>query len=234
MNNLFVASENSIRFRPWHGELGWEVMTWIPFLRKRAADYSVIVASSYAEMRPLYQDFVTIYWPHEIPARGLDYPKMYRVDGKHLKYGKNGLVDFDVAIHARNIRRKANINYKKWLAVITGLRHLSVAWIGSKEDTYLPQHGIDCRGIAMDNLVDLLASSKIVVGVSSGVMHLAAACGANLVCWGDNRTYFGETLEKRYKETWNPHRVSVQWLTANDWQPEPIKILKRIEKGLET
>jgi hypothetical protein len=58
---------------------------------------------------------------------------------------------------------------------------------------------------------------------------MAAACGANLVVWGDDRTYFGETLEKRYKMTWNPFEVRVGWITASDWQPDPVVIIKKIE-----
>ena len=80
--------------------------------------------------------------------------------------------------------------------------------------------------------MDRMARAKLVVGVSSGIMHLAAACGTNIVVWGDRRTYFNETLEQRYKITWNPFNVKVGWLTADDWQPEPKEIIKKIREML--
>jgi ADP-heptose:LPS heptosyltransferase len=89
---------------------------------------------------------------------------------------------------------------------------------------------MDLRGIGMESLCDIISAARLVIGVSSGVMHLAAACGADLVVWGDDRTYYNETLEKRYKETWNPHHVNVQWITG--WQPGPHIIINAIEKGL--
>ena len=234
MENLFATSKKTIRFKPWIGELGWEIMSWIPFCRLRAQDYEQVIVSGYKGMEPLYNDFVTEYNPHNIEGRGLDYPKMYRVNGVHKQYGKaeQALVKYDILIHARGIRRKANINYKGWDLIAGYLETHKIAWVGGSRDNYEPAAGSDLRGISMQDLVDTISAAKLVVGVSSGIMHLAAACGTDLVVWGDDRTYFSETLERRYKETWNPHNVNVNWITAKDWQPVPAIIINAIEKGL--
>jgi len=224
-----------ITFIPWYGELGWEIMSWAPTCRKLALDYEQIIVSSFEGMGPLYADFATEFRPHDRTNRGLDYPKAYRPDGIYYRYGRaeNATIAQDVLIHARGISRKNSINYRQWPELagrISGLA-LTSAFIGTKTDLRVPGH-IDFRGIELQKLMDRIARAKLVIGVSSGIMHLAAACGTDLVIWGDSRTYFSETLERRYKETWNPFNVKVGWLTAEDWQPEPKEIIKKIEQML--
>lgn len=223
---------NEISFVKWQGELGWEIMRWVPYCRYQALGYQKVSCSSFIDMRYLYKDFCTEFRPHD-GRRGLDYPKMYRLpQGVHVKYGaaEKSHKKYDVLIHARGISRKANINYQHWIKIMGGMAHINFACIGSKDDQCC---GVDCTNLPLDKLCNLISAAKLVIGCSSGVMHLAAACGTDLVCWGDDRTYFNETLEKRYKQTWNPHHVNVNWITAKDWQPEPSQILKAIEKGLQ-
>lgn len=226
-----------IEFPAWYGELGWEVMTWIPVLRRQARDYDAVIATSFAGMGPLYADFVSEFREHNQTNRSLCYPKAYRIIGDHIRYGdpSKALAVFDVLIHARGITRKNAINYRRW-AELGELFHRcpwSIGWIGSPADQALPACGFDLRGRPLDSLIDIIAGSRCVIGVSSGLMHLAAACGTDLVVWGDRRTYFGETLETRYKQTWNPHNVAVGWIDADDWQPEPGQIISQIERMLE-
>lgn len=224
-----------IKFQPWHGELGWEVMTWVPFCRKLSLNYDRVLASSFCRMAPLYDDFVTEFQPHNGIDRSLDYPKMYRPDGIYHQYGKpeKATICQDILIHARGIRRKSSINYQRWpeLAEMITKLALTTAFIGTKDDQHVPGY-IDFRGIDLQKLMNRIARAKLVIGASSGIMHLAAACGTDLMVWGDDRTYFGETLETRYKMTWNPFNVRVGWITANDWQPKPKEVVKKIVQML--
>lgn len=225
----------AIEFVPWYGELGWEIMSWVPFCRKKALNYDRVIASSFGGMAPLYADFATEFRPHDKTNRGLDYPKMYRPDGIYYKYGRPGkaMIVQDVLLHARGIGRKSSINYRQWPELaerISGMA-LTSAFIGTKNDQLVLGY-YDYRGIDLQKLMDRIARAKMVIGVSSGIMHLAAACGKDLIVWGDSRTYFSQTLERRYKETWNPFDVRVGWLTADDWQPEPVKVIKKIEEML--
>ena len=73
-----------------------------------------------------------------------------------------------------------------------------------------------------------MGGAEYVIGGSSGVMHLACLCGPKVITWGDSRTYFGETLEKRYKETWNPLDAEVHFLFDDNWCPAPNEITKLI------
>ncbi len=231
-----MAEKDLIAFEPWYGELGWEVMTWAPMCRLIARDYARSVVTSFADSEALYADFATGFVDHGHKRRGLNYPKHYRVKGLYHRYGCRAQAQYscDVLIHARGIRRKANINYQHWPELIDLMigHPWSFGWIGSRFDNTSPYWGLDFRGYPMKSLMDIIAASKLIIGVSSGIMHLAAACGTNLVVWGDRRTYFGETLEKRYKKTWNPFSVRVGWIDADDWQPQPQRILKEIERIL--
>lgn len=199
----------------WCGELGWEVMTFAPWARAQAEGSKCLIRS-FKGMAPLYKDFAD-FEAHDKVDRSLKFPKRYRCNGTFYKYGNPKRIK-DILIHARGIKRKSAINYKRWEEL-----DLDAGYIGTQQDKC---YGEDYRGIDLQQLMDMIAGAKVVVGVSSGVMHLAAACGTSLVVWGDNRTYFGETLEKRYKQTWNPFNVRVVWL--NGWHPEPKEILNAV------
>lgn len=225
--NKFMSK---IEFPVWKGEFGWEVMTWAPMCRLLAKGYDEVIVSSFDGMQALYSDFATKFIPNNMQGRSLEYPKNYRCKGKYLKYG-NAAPNFDILVHARGIRRKSNINYRYWSELAMMLKPYRFAFIGLGEDEYYPPWP-DLRGKCLQHLMNYMRGAKVVVGVSSGIMHLASACGCQQVVWGDSRTYFGETLEKRYKETWNPFNTKVGWLTAEDWQPQPEKIFEKVKELL--
>lgn len=225
-----------IELPPWYGEFGWEVASWVPFCRKRAEDYEQVVVTSFEGMGPLYADFATEFKTHGQPHRGLDYQKLYRPRGAYHKYGRKEDCEFffDCLIHARGIGRKSSINYRRWDEFIELKKKLlphTCACIGTKEDLRVGDL-LDFRGLELQSLMNLIAAAKVVVGVSSGLMHLAVFCGTDIVVWGDRRTYFGETLEQRYKVTWNPFNVRVGWIDADDWHPEPEAIVEAVKQLL--
>lgn len=219
---------SEIKLPVWTGEFGWEIMSWVPYCRKLSEGHDKVIVSSFAGMEDLYSDFATDFVPNGLEKRTLDYPKMYRVNGKYFKYGI-AAPGFDILLHARGISRKSSINYRYWDKLVEMLKPFRVAFIGSVNDICILGWP-DFRGKMLQHLMNYMRGCKVVVGVSSGTMHLASACGSNQVVWGDNRTYFGETLEKRYKETWNPFKTKVGWITAENWQPEPERIFEEIKK----
>jgi len=235
MNNEPRTTNSLIEFPPWYGELGWEIMSWAPLCRRAAQGREVIKVTSFEGMQPLYADFVTEFHAHDVKDRSLKYPKAYRPNGLYYQYGQRNVeeVKFDVLIHARGIARKRSINYRYWPELTEMLKSLplSVAFIGGPDDQCVTGWP-DCRGIPLTRLMNYIADARLTVGLSSGVMHLAAACGCDLVVWGHSKTYYYETLEQRYKMTWNPFEARVGWIYADDWQPEPKKIIEKIERML--
>ncbi len=229
MNKHYHVVDGTVIFEEWHGELGWEVMTWAPRCRKISRKFNRAIISSFPGMQALYKDFAA-FETHGSNNRTLRYPKIYKVDGEYYKYG-NPKGNYDVLIHARGIKRKQNYNYKNWEHVLEELKGLKVGFIGSKEDKSFLMYN-DLRGIELQELMDYIAGAKVVIGVSSGVMHLAMACGTDVVVWGPdkNKTYYFEPLEKRYKEIWNPFKVNVEYIEG--FNPTPKEVRERVSKIL--
>ena len=69
-------------------------------------------------------------------------------------------------------------------------------------------------------------NSKIIVGPSSGPMHLATLSGLKHLVW---TTDFNIS---RYTKDWNPFNTDVTLYTEEGWNPSPIKIKELIEKEI--
>ena len=238
---------------PWIGEFGWEAMTWQSYLRKLSHDYDKMIISTFPGMEPLYQGFhcEVEFLPHQHPGRALDWRdttmvelgfempegveviapiKQFKTDGEYAKYGTPFVRDIEVLFHARGIQ-KANFKnwpHEKWDALAANFP--KAASVGTAEDYHVPGTE-DKRGIPLQDLMDLMASTQVIVGQSSGVMHLATLCGLRQVVWGDNKTHFSETLERRYKEIWNPLGTPVDWIETDAWNPEPNEVMRGMLDG---
>jgi hypothetical protein len=239
-------------FGPWYGELGWELLTWQAFCRAEAKKYDKVYVSSFSSMEPLYWDFADEFIPHRHPSgaldwrdiSGIDYDmpegidvhiephKQYKVPNQDfIQFGDEPMRAFVCLIHARNLSKGSSKNYPQglWEELVAKLPG-RVASVGTANDLCV-KGTEDLRGIPINALANYMAGSLVVIGQSSGVMHLAALCGTSLVVWGDGRTYFGETLEQRYKETWNPLDAQVEFIFDDKWQPDPQEVLGAV-RGL--
>jgi hypothetical protein len=234
---------------PWIGEFGWEIMIWVPYLRKLSWEYEKMYISTFEGVEALYSGFhcPVEFVPHGYPCRTDDWMntaaaipsfadnieyitsiKQYKVDGKYVRYGSPVVQDAAVLFHARGIRTAVFKNWavEKW--AVLAEEFPSAISIGSKDDLHVPGTK-DARGLSLGSLMDLIASASIVIGQSSGVMHLASMCGTQHVVWADSKTYFSESLEKRYKETWNPFGTPVIWIDCDNWDPEPRQIMTALK-----
>lgn len=250
---------SNVFFGPWVGEFGWELMSWQGFCRATAKliEYDKVYVSSFPDMGYLYQDFADEFIPHDYPNRKLDFEniddvefelptdvdihfkpiKRYKLVDQHfIQYGTQLPIEdsVDILIHARNIRI-AHKNYpeEKWEEIVSGIRGVldtdSIASIGKAPDLHI-RNTYDLRGIPLSDLCDYMISSQVVVGGSSGIMHLATLCNTPIVVWGDRRTYFNESLETRYRKTWNPFGSEVHFLYDDKWQPDPQIIVNMVYK----
>jgi hypothetical protein len=205
-------------------------MTWQARCRWIAQDYERVVVTSFPGMSALYTDFAE-FRSHDHPGRALSWPgKQYRnPTQKWVKFGEPHHVK-DILIHARGIRRSNTKNYRYWHEL-----KLDAGYIGLNTCDDNADHcsGDDFRNIPLKLLLNIIAGARVVIGQSSGIMHLAQLCGTPIVVWGDDRTYFGETLEKRYKETWNPLKTEVHWVHCDDWQPKPDDVLREVRDVVE-
>lgn len=243
-----MEKEKRIAFAgPWIGEFGWEIMTWVPYLRKLSREYDKMIISTFPGMEVLYTGFhcEVDFSPHTCQERTDNWEgarrftispepvtnhispiKEYRVDGEYIRYGSPVIKDAPVLFHSRGIGKGAFKNWSiaKWNTLAKAFPQAGS--IGSPSDMCVLGTE-DRRGMPLPELMNVLTSASIVIGQSSGVMHLAVMCGTPVVVWGDDTLMnFGESLETRYKETWNPFRTPVTWIHCdNPWDPEPEQII---------
>jgi len=238
-------------FGPWVGEFGWEVATWQGWCRKESKKYDKSYVCSFPGMAPLYEDFAE-FVPHNYTERpdvwvgpGVDFAKIkYRLPkdvgvrvnaiqkfspgGDFIKFGDVPIKQFDCLVHAMRHKdpRKLVKEYPEelWREVVRGLPERT-ACIGTKKDLYI-EGTTDLRGIPLKELMNHMAGCDLVVGASSGPMHLASFCGTTIVVWGPaKQSFVGGSLEVRYIKLWNPFRSKVHFIPAENWRPSPRVVL---------
>jgi ADP-heptose:LPS heptosyltransferase len=149
-----------------------------------------------------------------------------------VKYGRNTGAGFDVLIHARNIKstsihkNKRNWSIEKWEQLVQQLHGFSIGSIGSKQGAAHIKGSTDLRGVSLQKLTDVMASSELIVGPSSGPMHLASLCGLPHLVWSNRSNFY------RYNKHWNPHRTPCIFYDKEGWDPRPESINKLVHKAL--
>jgi len=154
------------------------------------------------------------------------------------KYGKDHRgAKYDMLLHARhmikgtgdkNLRRSAP---QEWwdqffadLRVGWPMRNVDVASVGLSGQSLHVAGTHDMRDVELPVLMDMMRSSKLIVGVTSGPIHLAALCDCPAVVWTDighrsgyDRLSNGEKL----MEAWNPFNVPVAAIQIAPDSPDP-------------
>ena len=170
--------------------------------------------------------------------------KCLKWERKYRKYGtKTESLHYDFIIHARDINNGDWIDKK--LSGLTRnwpkesfeklIKHFEGMKICSIGTNALHIDGTeDKRKIPLEELCNIMASSNMIVGTSSGPMHLASMCGCQQVVFSDRRDqrYVGGPNRKRYKETWNPFGTPVKVMDEDNWNPPVKKVIKVMEKRL--
>jgi hypothetical protein len=156
-----------------------------------------------------------------------------RERGKRLGY------NFDIVCHARKpIGKRPSHSWNPWrwneLVQRLDARGLRVAAIGT--EAYLPEGAVDMRAAPLTDVMDAMAAATMVVGPSSGPMHLASLCGAPHLVWTDQQYYSAiqATNRERYERVWNPLNTPCRVLDQDSWQPSVDAIYTAIEECLTT
>jgi hypothetical protein len=140
---------------------------------------------------------------------------------------------FDILIHAREpIGKHKDHSYpvEKWDEVLAPIhKKYRIGAIGTK--AYCPKWAEDRRNIPLSRLMDMMAACGMVVGPSSGPMHLASLCGANHLVWSDAavNSAIKSTNKARYEKVWNPLKTPCVVLESG-WNPEPSAVTVAIRE----
>lgn len=169
--------------------------------------------------------------------------------GDFIRYGKSHPgAAYDVVVHARDMVKGSKGGDRRrcaprefWEALGHGLkaRGLEVACVGLKECSLLIPHARNLRDADLRVMMDVIASSKVIIGPSSGPIHLAALCGCPQVVWTDtkHRGAGGRTNVERLRRAWNPFGTAVKIIHTDQkevdgfsWIPEFEEVLAEIEE----
>ena len=152
----------------------------------------------------------------------------FQVSPKYIMFEAEQKYDYDIVVHARNrkLRYKDNWPSQKWSDLLEMLLDkYKVACIGTKEQSLSIPGAEDYRNCNLEETVQVISSSKLVIGPSSGPMHLASLCGTPHLVWGSR-----QMSQTRYEDTWNPLKTKVEFIDKFGWHP-PVKFI--YEKILE-
>lgn len=173
-----------------------------------------------------------------IPAKNIGF--LYHGDGtaqikdgfrqqKFIKYKSDSLdKSFDIIIHPRNknLGDKRNWSREKWQTLVDLLvKDFSIAVIGNHEAHQL-DNAEDYRNISIRDSVSLINRTKLVVGQSSGPLHLASLSGTPHLVWSS------EHNRNRYIDYWNPFKTPVYFYSEMEWNPTPEFIYNKIIKNI--
>lgn len=151
---------------------------------------------------------------------------------------------YSIVLHARNrqeVMQSGGHNYPldKWAIIVEDLKSKGhkLASIGTPLAAHHVPGTTDLRGMPLHSLVDILAAAKLVIGPSSGPMHLASLCKTPHVVWAVDRYQpsIKATNKERYEVRWNPLKTPATVLLEPAKGPsiKPEAILDAIYAVLE-
>lgn len=148
-----------------------------------------------------------------------------------IKYGDKGLpYMYDIIIHARDTDKcgsgMRSYPLDKWKEIVKHFKGLKIACIGTKEASAHIKNTVDLRNMNLQSLCTVLARSKVVVGPSSGPMHLASLCYTPHIIW-TRKSY----ILPRYQKYWNPFNTKCAGLKGDN--PDTEKVITALEKEIE-
>lgn len=155
---------------------------------------------------------------------------------KYLQYGKlmNDL-GYDIVIHAR--ARKEGQTQKNWpvakyTKLIQSFPEARICSIGTeKEARHIPGTN-DLRDICLKNLSYIMRNSKVVLGTSSGPLHLASHCGTPhvVITSTEYRKVIKGTNRHRYEKLWNPFKARVEVIDKYGWNAPTVPVIRAVKK----
>jgi hypothetical protein len=143
-------------------------------------------------------------------------------DQQFIQYGKKQKKPkYDIIYHARSLTkyRTAARNWPmdRWMRLTDRLSDFRIGCIGTETGALHIPGTEDLRGLNLENTCTVLRNAKLIIGPSSGPMHLASLCGTPQLVWSEPRN------RRRYGKLWNPFKTPVYFLET--WNPLPAHVL---------
>lgn len=140
---------------------------------------------------------------------------------------------FDIVLHIRQTDKKGSgwrngwqlDGWQEFLTALQATGDYRICCIGHPQQAGILPGCEDQRGIALDQTFDLLASSRLLAGPSSGPMHLGALCGCPHVVWSGEHGN-----QPKYEHYWNPFKTPVDYIHDETWTPSVELAVERVCK----
>jgi len=146
---------------------------------------------------------------------------------KYKSYKKNTKKKYDAVLHLREMAHRAEDNdgfeWNERLVKRLLSEGKTIALIGTSKGTCDVDLPVDkFYDKPLSEVIRVINQSKVVVGQSSGPMHLAALCKAKTIVWSNTK---GDGLKERYEKTWNPFNNKVNYLVTPSIE-DIVKLVK--------
>lgn len=186
-----------------------------------------------------------VRWEQSRPSSNTKAPRRPIAQQLFVQYGtaSNASKAYSLVIHARDRQDGGpcggdNYPVEAWnellkLLISYGLiaKLSDVAAIGLRGSAIAPSGVDDLRDSPLQTVMDLMAAAKVVLGPSSGPMHLASLCGTPHFTWATDRhqSVIGGNNRDRYLNYWNPLKTpAFVMLHPKGRLPEPNKLAETI------
>lgn len=145
-----------------------------------------------------------------------------------ISYKKQVIKKNYILIHARDTNKwgskNRNWSHENWDKLIETIQiyapDTTIISIGTTKAAYHTKNTIDKRDISLTDLITLMSESKLIIGTSSGPMHLSSMCELpHLVISSPHNII-------RYEKDWNPFSIPVYMATEYNWNPPHEYILE--------
>lgn len=156
-----------------------------------------------------------------------DAQTFHKYTGDELPFD-GAVKSYDLLFHPRNKPTSSDRNWSKdrWQSLVDMMKdEYTIAVIGN-EMAYELEGADDLRGTSLQSLVKHINACGMVVGPSSGPMHLASLCGKKHLVWTPEFNRF------RYEKWWNPFGTESIIFSDGGWHPEPVMIKNKIHESL--
>lgn len=150
----------------------------------------------------------------------------HKYTGDELLY-TDEVTKYDLLFHPRNKPTGADRNWsqERWQRLVKELSGEYTIGIIGNDQAFKLDGAADLRGISLHSLVKHINASEMVVGPSSGPMHLASLCGKRHLVWTP------EFNRIRYETWWNPFKTEAILFTDGGWHPEVEMIKNKINES---
>ena len=191
-------------------------------IRDWPAEVSRLLRKKVGPARVIHPQEMRVRWDPVPTTRRFDY-QPYGVQRMKVK-GRVGL-------HIRRCHDKQPernwdpLQVGKLLGMLTKKGLLkSAVFFGTLDDAVGSVLGYDRRGAPLSELVEHMAECELVVGPSSGPLHLANLCGTPVVWWSGNAKDV-----PRYNKVWNPFKCLNEQASAS-WDPSVEEIVDAVAR----